>query len=65
LAQIVQLRQAIHIAMALGKVLILPKFICGLERHWSPHGGVVPGSKMALPYECPLDHGASCFHPSP
>ena len=55
--QLRQLRDALALARALGRVLILPRLICGLDRYWAPHDGVIPGSATRLPLlECPADH---------
>ena len=58
-AQLRQARAAAAIARALGRVLILPPFLCGLDRVWFPHFGRFPGSQFALPFVCPLDHVAA------
>ena len=42
---------------ALGRILILPRLVCGLDRWWAPHAGIIPGSATRLPLlECPADH---------
>ena len=55
-AQLRQARRAAAIARALDRVLILPPFLCGLDRVWFPHFGRFPGSQFQLPFVCPLDH---------
>ena len=55
-AQLRQARAAAAIARALDRVLILPPFLCGLDRVWFPHFGRFPGSQFQLPFVCPLDH---------
>ena len=38
-------------------MLILPRLVCGLDRWWAPHSGIIPGSAARLPLlECPADH---------
>ena len=38
-------------------ILILPRLVCGLDRWWAPHSGIIPGSAARLPLlECPADH---------
>ena len=54
--QLQQMKQAAAVAAALGRVLILPPVLCGLDRVWFPHFGRFPGSQFALPFVCPLDH---------
>jgi len=55
--QLTQMRNAFAIAKALGRVLILPRLVCGLDRWWAPHSGIIPGSAARLPLlECPADH---------
>jgi hypothetical protein len=61
--QLVALRQAWGLARALGRRLVLPRFIAGLDRAWFPsfHGkgsGQFPGSDplFTLPFNPPSDH---------
>jgi len=55
--QLVQIRNALALAQALGRILILPRLVCGLDRWWAPHMGIIPGSATKLPLlECPADH---------
>ena len=55
--QLAQIRDALALAKSLGRILILPKLICGLDRYWAPHSGIIPGSATRLPLlECPADH---------
>eukprot|EP00803_Ostreobium_quekettii_P009210 evm.model.scf_772EXC.7 EVM.evm.TU.scf_772EXC.7 scf_772EXC:53561-60533(-) len=54
--QIKQIRDALAIANALGRALIVPQMWCGLDRWWAPHAGRIPGSDFALPFRCPMDH---------
>jgi hypothetical protein len=54
--QLAQLRTAVAVASSLGRVVIAPPFLCGLDRVWFPHFGRFPGSQFALPFICPLDH---------
>ena len=55
--QLRQLRNALALAQALGRVLILPRLVCGLDRWWAPHKGNIPGADTRLPLlECPADH---------
>ncbi len=52
----VQIRQALAVAGALGRTLIIPELWCGADRYWAPHAGVIPGAALQLPFRCPLDH---------
>jgi len=55
--QLIQIRNALALAQELGRVLILPRLVCGLDRWWAPHSGIIPGSAARLPLlECPADH---------
>lgn len=55
--QLVQLRAAFLLAAKLGRLLILPTIVCGLDRFWAPHNGTIPGSDTKLPIDpCPADH---------
>ena len=55
--QLTQIRNAFALARKLDRTLILPKLICGLDRWWAPHSGIIPGSAARLPLlECPADH---------
>ena len=54
--QLAQLRAAAAVASTLGRVVIAPPILCGLDRVWFPHFGRFPGSQFALPFVCPLDH---------
>ncbi|KAK3279241.1 hypothetical protein CYMTET_12861 [Cymbomonas tetramitiformis] len=53
--QLQQLRDALALAWALGRVLIVPPMLCGLDRVTGPQAGRWPGSLLKLPYVCPLD----------
>ena len=55
--QLSQIRNAFAVAAKLKRVLILPRLVCGLDRWWAPHSGIIPGSAARLPLlECPADH---------
>ena len=55
--QLKQIRDAMALAQRLNRVLILPRLVCGLDRWWAPHSGIIPGSSTRLPLlECPADH---------
>ncbi|KAK9813171.1 hypothetical protein WJX72_010080 [[Myrmecia] bisecta] len=54
--QLVQIRNAMAIAQTLGRTLVVPELWCGQDRWWAPHDGIIPGSKLELPYRCPMDH---------
>ena len=54
--QIQQIKTAAAIAKQLGRTLVLPPILCGLDRVWFPHYGRFPGSTFALPFICPVDH---------
>ena len=55
-AQLRQIRDAMTIAVALGRSLVVPQLLCPLDRVWFAHTGVFPGSALKLPFACPLDH---------
>ena len=52
--QIKQVRDALALAQALGRALIMPKIYCGWDRWWAPHSGRIPNSNLDLPYLCPM-----------
>ena len=59
--QLTQVRTALAIALALGRTLVLPRLLCGLETVTNfAHSGVRCrgsfGCRMRLPYWCPADH---------
>lgn len=55
--QLVQVRAAFLLAERLGRLLVLPKLVCGLDRFWAPHNGTISGSDTTLPIDpCPADH---------
>ena len=58
--QLYQLRAALLLAFALGRVLVLPPLVCGFDKYWAPitAEGLIPGAwHWALPIRrCPLDH---------
>lgn len=52
-----QLRNALVLATALKRTLVLPRMIAGLDRWWAPHDGMIPGSHgMYPPLFMPADH---------
>ena len=51
--QIMQIRDAMALAQALGRTLVLPRMVCGWDRWWAPHGGTIPHSSLQNPYVCP------------
>lgn len=54
--QLRQLRNAFALANASGRMLVLPRLVCGLDRFFYRHDGVSPGSAMHLPlWHCPAD----------
>ena len=54
---LLQVRAAFLLAERLGRLLVLPKLVCGLDRFWAPHNGTIPGSDTTLPIDpCPADH---------
>ena len=57
LLQRVILRNALAVASALGRILILPKFWCLCDRYWwLLEDCRIPGAgSMPMPFECPLD----------
>ena len=55
--QLSQIRNGFALAKQLGRILVLPRLVCGLDRWWAPHSGIIPGSAARLPLlECPADH---------
>ncbi|XRB18460.1 glycosyltransferase family 77 protein [Pseudoscourfieldia marina] len=54
--QLLSVRSALALAQITGRALIMPKLWCGQDRWWAPHRGIIPGSQLKLPYECPMDH---------
>jgi len=55
--QLTQMRNGFALAQKLGRILILPRLVCGLDRWWAPHSGIIPGSAARLPLlDCPADH---------
>jgi len=55
--QLRQMRNAFALAQATDRILILPRLVCGLDRWWAPHSGIIPGSAARLPLlDCPADH---------
>ena len=59
----IQIRAAFLLAKKLGRLLILPRILCGLDRFWAPHNGTIPGSDTALPIDpCPADHVIDLEH---
>jgi len=55
--QLAQVRNGLALAKATGRILILPRLVCGLDRWWAPHRGIIPGSAARLPLlDCPADH---------
>mmetsp|Transcript_32904 Transcript_32904/g.71762 ORF Transcript_32904/g.71762 Transcript_32904/m.71762 type:complete len:460 (-) Transcript_32904:127-1506(-) len=60
--QLQQMRDALAIAWVLGRQLVAPPILCGLDRVWFPHYGRFPGSNLKLPFECPLDHVVNIEH---
>ncbi|CAL8469429.1 g8970 [Coccomyxa elongata] len=55
-AQLQQIRNALAVATALNRTLVFPALWCGADRWWAPHNGIIPGSGLQLPFQCPLDH---------
>ena len=40
-SQLTQIRNAFALAKKLNRVLILPRLVCGLDRWWAPHSGIM------------------------
>lgn len=54
--QLAQIRDALALANATGRLLVLPPLVCGLDRYFYRHDGVSPGSAVHLPlWDCPAD----------
>lgn len=45
-AQLGQLRSAFGFAQLLGRAVVIPQFICGMDRFWAPHAGVLLTDRM-------------------
>ena len=60
LTQLRVVRAALALAHALGRVLVLPRLVCGYDKYWATlsDAGVIGGAHAwALPIvDCPLDH---------
>ena len=60
LHQLRQLRAALAISHALGRVLVLPTLACGMDKYWAnlnEHGVIPSAHSWAAPImHCPLDH---------
>ena len=56
--QLKQFRTAWALARALGRTLVMPRLLCGMDRVWFAHDGRFPGSDelFTLPFHCPADH---------
>lgn len=55
--QLRRLRSAMLLARALGRRLVLPRFVCALDTWFKPHLGTIPRSRVRLPVRgCPADH---------
>ena len=56
--QLQQFRTAWALARALGRTLVMPRLLCGMDRVWFAHDGRFPGSDelFTLPFHCPADH---------
>lgn len=55
--QLARVRSAMLLARALSRRLVMPRLICGFDRWWAPHKGIIPNSATVLPIrECPMDH---------
>eukprot|EP00755_Sulcionema_specki_P025030 Sspe_Gene.82390::Locus_54000_Transcript_1_1_Confidence_1.000_Length_1379::g.82390::m.82390/K20784/XEG113; arabinosyltransferase len=46
--QIIQVRQALALAIATNRSLIMPPLTCAYDRAWFPHDGVFPGSDLTI-----------------
>mmetsp|Transcript_26945 Transcript_26945/g.37200 ORF Transcript_26945/g.37200 Transcript_26945/m.37200 type:complete len:318 (+) Transcript_26945:2-955(+) len=49
---------AAALAQALGRTLVLPRWECHCDRHWTPilPGCIMANSDLKLPFHCPMDH---------
>ncbi|KAK3282427.1 hypothetical protein CYMTET_9838 [Cymbomonas tetramitiformis] len=54
------LRNALGLALALNRTLVLPWWECHCDRHWTPISAgshcSIPGSPLKMPFTCPMDH---------
>jgi hypothetical protein len=56
-AQLQQLRAALAMAKALGRVLVLPRMACSCQCFFYPgRNCVIEGHRVRLPHVCPTDH---------
>jgi hypothetical protein len=54
--QLSTLRALFGLATALGRPAVLPPLWAAQDRWWAPHSGIIPGSDLELPFQCPADH---------
>ena len=55
--QLARIRSGLLLARALSRRFIMPRLVCGFDRWWAPHKGVIPNSATHIPIrECPMDH---------
>ena len=55
-SQLLQFRSAMFVSNLLDRGIVLPEVWCGYDRWWAPHEGIIPGSKLSVPFVCPADH---------
>uniref|UniRef100_A0A061QQR3 Glycosyltransferase n=1 Tax=Tetraselmis sp. GSL018 TaxID=582737 RepID=A0A061QQR3_9CHLO len=62
--QLKELRELLQLAVALDRIVVMPRLICFCDRYWAPVEGCrIPGAfATALPFTCPLDHILEPFH---
>jgi hypothetical protein len=55
--QLARVRSGLLLARALHRRFVMPRLICGFDRWWASHKGIIPNSATLLPVrECPMDH---------
>lgn len=55
--QLARVRSGLLLARRLRRRFVMPRLICGFDRWWAPHQGIIPNSATLLPIrDCPMDH---------
>ncbi|KAL2652130.1 hypothetical protein R1flu_020258 [Riccia fluitans] len=54
--QLIQVRNALAVAAALNRTLVMPELWCRFDRMWFGHPGVLEGTLTPQPFLCPMDH---------
>lgn len=58
LNEIRAMMNAAALARSLGRILVLPRWECHCDRHWTPliPACIMTNSDLKLPFTCPMDH---------